>query len=56
MSERKKKTTRLHSAPGGGTSMQGIKGTLHNRRRNNKPQHRRRNENHVPSPLGEGGS
>lgn len=33
-----------------GTSMQGRKGALHNRREHNKPQHRQRNENHVPSP------
>lgn len=35
-----------------GTGMQGIKGTLHNRGKNNKPQPRQRNENHVPWPLG----
>lgn len=35
-----------------GTGMQGIKGTLHNRGKNNKPQPRQRNENHVPRPLG----
>lgn len=32
--------------------MQGIKGALHNRGKNNKPQPRQRNENHVPWPLG----